>query len=259
MFWLKKAVSFWLMPVPFCLALLVVGWCLSFSRRRRRLGRWLIGTAIVLLLLFSNRAVSSWLVWSLESTYPAIPEITAVAPVPPTLGACHYVVVLGGGHGDIAAFSAVNKLSASAQARLMEAVRILGVLPDAKLIASGPAEPGGATHADVLMQAAISLGVAPERIVREPEVRDTEDEAAAIVRRIGGAPFALVTSAWHMPRAVALMQRAGANPVPCPADYSARPSPRVVIRDFGWDTDSLGRSTRAVHERIGYVWMKLRE
>lgn len=258
MFWLKKFVSFWLMPVPFCLTLLVIGWCLLWSRQRRALGRWLIGAAIALLLLFSNKAFSVWLIRPLEMIYPAVPELTAETPVPADLAACRYVVVLGGGHSDTAQFSSVNRLSTSAQGRLMEGVRILRALPEAKLIVTGYGKPGQQTHAEVLAQAARSIGVSADRIVRIDSPRDTEDESGELRRVVGQTPYALVTSAWHLRRAVALMRAAGTQPVPCPADFRARPSPYFQLSDYGWDTDSLTRSTWAVYERIGYLWLKLR-
>lgn len=259
MFWVKKFVSFWLMPLPFCLTLLVAGLWLTFTTRRLRLGRALIAIAVLLLLLFTNRAVSTWLIRPLETVYPPIPEFSAGAPLPDDLAACRAVVVLGGGHGDTPGFAAINKLSTSAQGRLVEAIRLLRALPgDVTLVVSGRGRPGFPSHAAILAQAAISLGVDPARIVRLDTPRDTEEEAAQLRQRLGPERFALVTSAWHLRRATALMRGAGLNPVPCPADYAARPGAQWRWSELLWDTESLGRSTRAIYERIGYAWSRLR-
>jgi uncharacterized SAM-binding protein YcdF (DUF218 family) len=258
MFWLKKFASFWLMPLPLCLMLLIGGWALTFSSRRARLGRWLIAAGILLLLAFSNKAVSTWLVRSLDSAYPPIAEFAVGTPVPPDVAACRFVVVLGGGHGDTSGLAALNKLSTSAQARLIEGIRILRVLPGAQLVTCGRGVDGFPNHATILAEAAVSLGVDPTRIVRVETPRDTEEEAVELHRLIGSQPFALVTSAWHLRRATAIMRRAGLNPFPCPADYAARPSPRHDWSDYSWDTESLSRSTRAVYERLGHAWSRLR-
>jgi formate hydrogenlyase subunit 3/multisubunit Na+/H+ antiporter MnhD subunit len=69
MFWLKKFVSFWLMPLPFCLTLLTVGLVILLFSRRARLGRWLLIAGTVLLGLFSNKVVSTWLVQPIELTF----------------------------------------------------------------------------------------------------------------------------------------------------------------------------------------------
>ena len=257
-FGLKKFIAYWLMPVPLCLVLLLAGLALLRSKRRARTGHILLIVGVVLLSVLSNKAVSTWMILPLEKTYPAMPEILSGTPPPRELAACHFVSVLGGGHGDTAGLSAVNKLSNSARSRLTEGVRLLRVLSEAKLIVSGGGEVGKPTHAAVLAQAAISLGVDPARIIRLETPRDTEDEAQEIHRIVGNAPFALVTSAWHMPRAAALMRHAGLHPVPCPADYAARPSEGFRFSDYTWDTDSLERSTKAVYERLGYLWVHLR-
>jgi uncharacterized SAM-binding protein YcdF (DUF218 family) len=257
-FWLKKVISFWLMPLPFCLALLVAGILVAHSGRRSRLGRALIAAAAALLILFSNRWVSNRILAPLEARFPPIPELSPGAPVPGALARCRFVVVLGGGHSDIPWMPALSQLSTSALGRVAEAVRLVRVLPEARLIVSGPGEPGRPSHAAVLAQAAASLGVDPARITLIDTAQDTEDEAAAVARIAGGAPVALVTSAWHMPRAALLFRRRGTDFLACPADFEARAGPRVNLGDLGWDSESLERSTLAVHEWLGLLWLRLR-
>ncbi len=257
-FLLKKFVSFWLMPLPFCLMLLVIGVALLVFSKRQRLARVLVASGVLLLLLFSNKAVSRSLIHPLETLYPPIPIFPPGEPLPSALAECRYIVVLGGGHGYAPGLSAVNQLSTSARGRLMEAMRIARALPEAKLVFSGHAGDGLRSHAAVLAEAALSLGFDRARIVRLDTPRDTEDESAMTAQLIGEEPFVLVTSAWHMRRAMALMRGQGLNPVPGPADYTSRSLSGSRFSDYTWDTESLGRSTWAVYERIGYVWVWLR-
>jgi uncharacterized SAM-binding protein YcdF (DUF218 family) len=257
-FWLKKFIAFWLMPLPLCLLLLTGGLVLLRSKRRSRLGYALVLAGALLLLVLGNKAVSMALLRPLENFYPAVPEFVASQPLPPGLAACRFVAVLGGGHGDTPGRSAVNQLSNSSRGRLMEAVRLVRALPDARLIVSGGGEDGRPSHAAVLARAAESLGVDPARIIRLETPRDTEDEARELRRVVGAAPFALVTSAGHLRRAAGFMHGAGLHPLPCPADYAARPSPGFRLSDYTWDTDSLERSTKAIYERLGHLWAGLR-
>jgi uncharacterized SAM-binding protein YcdF (DUF218 family) len=257
-FWLKKSVSFWLMPLPLCLALIVSGLLFARLTRRSALGRALLASGAALLILFSNKAVSNALVRPLEEQYPAIPELAPGAPAPDSIARCRFVIVLGGGHSDMAGLPATSQLSASALARVVEAVRILRVLPAAGLIVSGPGEPGRPSHGAVLARAAGSLGVDPARIAVIDTALDTEEEAAAAFRIAGGAPVALVTSAWHMPRAALLFQRAGVDFVACPADFVARSGRRLRWSDLAWDSESLERSTRGMHEWLGLLWLAIR-
>ena len=258
LFWLKKAVSYWLMPLPFCLALLVAGLVLLRSARHPRLARGLIVAGVILLLTLSQEQVGFALLRPLENVYPAQPEVPAGSPVPAPLAACRAIVVLGGGHADSPGLTATQKLSSSATARLVEAVRLARLVPDATLILSGPAAGSGATHASVLAAAAKSLGIDPRRIVLIDTARDTDDEVQEIRRRLGSdTPFALVTSAWHMPRAMGLMHRAGLKALPCPTDYLAKANSDLRIADWTFSLGGLERSTWAVYERLGTLWAKI--
>ncbi|MEY2877819.1 MAG: hypothetical protein RLZZ15_199 [Verrucomicrobiota bacterium] len=258
LFTLKKFVSFWLMPVPACLLLIAIGWGLVRWTKRRRLGRALQIAGAALLLLFGNKYVSSALVRPLEAHYAAIPELRAGEPVPPALAACRYIVVLGSGHGHTPGLAATTMLSTAALGRLTEAVRLMRVLPDAKLIVSGPADNDHETHASVLARAAESLGVARERILLITDGHDTEEEAAATAKIARGAPVAVITSAWHLPRAVALFRHMGLAPLPVPCDYAWHTNGDFRWEEAIWDRESIDRSTRAVHEYIGYTWIWLR-
>jgi uncharacterized SAM-binding protein YcdF (DUF218 family) len=132
-------------------------------------------------------------------------------------------------------------------------------MPEAKLLTTGPRGPGGSTtHATVLSRSAISLGIDPDRIVLIEQVRDTEDEAHAVHRHVGEARVALVTSAAHMPRSMALFRSAGVNALPCPTGFTGHDDGKFHWRDFLFDVESLERSTWVVRERVGYLWIWLR-
>ncbi len=259
-FWLKKVIGFWLMPLPFSLALIIAGALLWRFSRWQRTARTCVIIGGLWLIACSNVGVGTWLVRGLENQFPAQPAFAPATPPSAELARCRYIVVLGGGHTPVAAWSANNQLSTSALSRIVEGVRIARALPDAKLIVTGPRDPGklGPTHAHMYAEVAVSLGIPRDRIIEVSDPRDTEQEAVAIHTISQGAPVALVTSAWHMPRSVALCRRAGFDPVACPSDFSARP-PELRFTDFlTWNLGGLERSTKAIYERIGATWSRLR-
>ena len=260
LFGLKKFVSYFLMPLPFCLGLVVAGlWFLLRRRRTRpRLGRALVLTGLGMLLLLSHSRVSVWLLRPLEQTYPAIPELRPGDPLPAALQRVRYIIVLGGGNKGEEGIAASNRLSANSLSRLTEAVRLWRLMPDRRLIVSGPGDPGFPSHADVVAEAAMSMGVPAERIIRIDTAHDTEEEAGAVRKLIANAPAALVTSAWHLPRAAGLFKQAGVDILPCPADFLALVDPVFHWPDLAFDVDGLERSSLAVRERIGYLWVWLR-
>ena len=259
LFWLKKTLTLPFLPLPFALAAGVAGILLLRTRRWERAGKRLVTAAILALLVFSNKGVARLLIGPLEARHPAAPEAASTRDLPPALAACRHVVVLGGGHGESPALSRVNELVPAALARLAEAIRILRLLPpDTQLIVSGHGGFDQISHAQILAEAAISLGVAPDRILRMDEPRDTEDEANSIRRRLGDTPFALVTSAWHMPRAMSLCAGAGLHPVACPADFMLKPGAERGLALLQCDLAALDRSTKAIREYLGLLWTTLR-
>lgn len=256
LFGLKKFVSYWLMPLPFCITLLLAGIVLVFFARRARLGRALLITGVALLMLFSNKYVSRWLIRPLETRYAPIPEFVPGVPIPANLAACRYVVVLGGGNGQSPGTAATNLLSTSALSRVVEAVRILKVLPEAKLIVSGPKSGDRPSHATVLARAAQSLGISADRVIHVENAHDTEDESRATKRVAGDAPVALVTSAWHMPRSMGCFRKAGFDVTAYPVDYRTN-WPRDAYRLASFASTGLGELDIGVKEWIGMIAYRL--
>ena len=226
-------------------------------REEKRWARVFVGLSFGSLALFSNHAIATFLARPLEYKYASIPEFRRAEDVPAALRPCVAIVVLGGGHADAPTLSRVNQLSTSSLSRVAEAVRLARWLPNAKLIVSGH-HTAELSHAQVLGEAAVSLGVDPARIVRMDEPRYTEDEISELSRRVGSAPVALVTSAWHMPRAMELCRHFKVNAIACPADYLEKPEPGSRAGYDVWELESLERSTKAIHEKLGLLWLKLR-
>jgi uncharacterized SAM-binding protein YcdF (DUF218 family) len=260
-FAIKQAISLWLMPLPVCLILIVTGAALAWwakSPRLSRIGRLAGAAGALLLALFSNRLFARVVATRLEGTFPPVPDLSITAPVPEALSRCQYISVLGGGHTDSENFSANNKLNSSALERIIEGVRLARALPGAKLIVSGIGVENGPSNAEIMAQVAVGLGIDANRIIRLGTPVDTIEESEQVKRVVGDAPFALVTSAWHMPRAVTLMRHAGMHPLPCPTDYLIRPVNRASAGMFLWDSHSLDVTTAVTHEKIGYLWSWLR-
>jgi uncharacterized SAM-binding protein YcdF (DUF218 family) len=70
----------------------------------------------------------------------------------------------------------------------------------------------------------------------------------------------LVSSAWHLPRAVRAFERRGLDVIPAPTAFETREDedgPR--IEDFYPDMNSLLRSYYAIHEYLGRLWYRVRE
>ncbi|MFA5264393.1 MAG: ElyC/SanA/YdcF family protein [Opitutaceae bacterium] len=254
----KKIIGTCLMPLPMCLGLLALGLLLTRRGKQSRTGRWLIIASFAWLLLAGNMGFSRLLLHPLEYRYPAIPEIHSPADIPAELAGCTAVVVLGSGHTENPTFAASTMLCESALGRIVEGVRIARNLPQAILITSGSGDGKQESHGLVLSRSAQSMGMDVSRIRVINSAFDTQDEAKAVKQIVKRGKIALVTSAFHMPRALAMFRKQGLDAVPCPADFKGKPPPHTRLSNYVWDSESLFHTTLAVHEYIGYFWSMLR-
>lgn len=257
LFWLKKAATLPFLPLYFSLLVGVTGYLLLVTTQWVRLGRALVGAALLSLLVCSNQGIAYHLMRPLQERFRPVPEASTGSDLPREIAQCTAIVVLGGGHADAPERARVTQLSTASMSRIGEAVRLSRLLPDAKVIVSGH-HIATLSHAQVLAEAAQSLGVSPARIVRMDDPRDTEDEINDLFHRVGKAPVAIVTSAWHVPRTMQLCRTIGVNAVPCPADYMLDTGPRGPAHFWVWNLESLEASTKAIHEYLGTLWLKLR-
>ena len=136
--------------------------------------------------------------------------------------------------------------------RIVEGVRLIKRLGSVHLVVSGGAPPGRVASAAGYAELARELGVSDASLIVLDKPLDTGAEARAVVEAIGEEPFLLVTSAYHMPRAMKLMQRAGARPIPAPTGHQVMPSDdfwgRLLPTSHG-----LRKTERAMHEYLGLV------
>lgn len=230
------------MPVPLLVLLLIFALVIL---RNRKLVRSILSVAIVLLVFLSSTPGSNLLSSPLESQYPVNSH--------PIEAGC-LVMVLGSGHDDSITGTAIQQLSSTALARLSEGIRQFKLGRDCKLVFSGWS--GGTDsrpQAEVMAAAAMELGIPKSRIITFPLAKDTIEEAQFMKWEVGTAPFRLVTSASHMPRAMATFINTGLKPEAAPTDFITR-------QGYWWrlDAHNLWSSQRAIHEYVGQLWFQIK-
>lgn len=162
-----------------------------------------------------------------------------------------YIVVLGSSYRPHDGIPVSAALDEDGLARVVEAIS-LGRLHGARLVVSGGAStPGYPPVAQGYAQLARALGVPAASIIVSDRPLNTRAEAREVARMLGRTPFLLVTSAYHMPRAMLLMRRAGAVPIPAPAGQRGYDPVELSWRDFLPGSHGLRDSERALHEYVG--------
>jgi uncharacterized SAM-binding protein YcdF (DUF218 family) len=234
-----------LLTAPLVVALLLaMAAALCRLGGRGRASRTLLICAALLAYLSSIPLVGKALLRPLESKFPPL-----AADQAPTVA---YVVVLGSSyrpHDGIAASAALDQ---EGLVRAVEAVSLMRSLHGARLVVSGGASPPGYPPvAQGYARLAHALGIADQSIIMSAQPLDTRAEAREVEKLLGNAPFLLVTSAYHMPRAVLLMRRAGANPIAAPTGQRAFGATPIIWRDFLPGSGGLRDTERALHEYAG--------
>lgn len=248
LFTLKKIIGSLLLPLPALLLILAAGILLLWFSRWQKSGKTLISAAWLLLLLLSLQPVADRLLAPLENRWPTWQNHHRV----------DYIVVLGGSYTWNPEWAPSSNLLNNSLPRLAEGIRIWQMNPGAKMIFTGAAaETSPISSAEVSSRVAQSLGIPMAAIITLDKPRDTEEEAREVAKVIGSRPFALVTSANHLPRAMIFFQRQGLMPYPAPANQLAITSPlnlwERTIPSALW----LGHSDRAFYERMGQLWQRI--
>lgn len=237
----------WLLIRPETVLFLLLALGAVLLWRGRRGGGVLLALGLAAVLIVGLVPVAKPLLRPLEARFPAEPGL-GDAPAG--------VLVLGGGE-EIGPPGAPPQLNPAGE-RYLEAIVLAQRYPEAVLMfAGGEASLDGgdgasAAHAaDLFTRAGIPRG----RIVLEPGSRNTAENAAkALPLRPAGTeagPWLLVTSAWHMPRAVATFCAAGwTGLVPWPVDFRGHGG--RVRWNLARNLDALNLATKEWVGLLGY-------
>ena len=253
MFYASKLLSFATQPLAWVVVLLI--FAMLCMPRQPRLGQWLGWSALVLIALLGWQPIPDALLRKLEDQH-RVPG-WATNPGAPDWQRISGVVVLGGalepawvraGNGQVALNSAAERMTTPVALMRQHAhLQLLFTGGEGALHTVGEPE-------SVQAQAFFtSLGVPSERIQFEAASRTTYENAIYTAQLPGvdkTRPWLLVTSAWHMPRALATFKAAGWNVAAYPVDYRAG-------AQTPWFEYSLANSAliwqRALHEWAG-LW-----
>ena len=247
----KKVVSIFFYPLGFSLLLLFAGIALWRLKPERRAGFYLVAAGTILLLIMSFPVTGFLLMRPLEVEAGPYAD-----PAELNQKGVRYIVVLGAER--VTRDRTPADRFGGTLFRLMEGIRLWKQIPGSKLIVSGGAVPGATSDADAMAVLPVELGVPREAMVLETRAWDTEQEARIFAELVGDEPFALVTTARHIPRAMEHFHRLGLRPQAAPCDYQTRrwPSRR---RWFLPNAGALCASQAAIHEYVGRLWLRLKQ
>jgi uncharacterized SAM-binding protein YcdF (DUF218 family) len=242
--------AFWLVAQPgnLLVLLLVVGTALLFTRHDR-LGRGLVLLVSLLMLATAVLPVGDWLLAPLEDRFPPLTHLPEHVDG---------VIMLGGAVDTRLTAARGQPLVNEHAERFIAFADLARRYPQAKLVfaGGGPALQGGKfREADAALQVLQWMGMDTHRVIFERESLNTlqnVENAKVLAEPKPNEIWILVTSAFHMPRAVGLFRGQGWEITPDPVDYQtgARPDDPALSIDPVRHLDLL---SLAIKEWIGLL------
>jgi len=245
-FVLSKILGFFAIPSNLVVSIGLLGLVL-WRTRLARAGRRLVAGSLLVLAILGLSPIGNVLILPLEQRFP---------PWDAGRGAPDGIIVLGGAISpDVS--SARNEVALNESAERMTAVAELARrYPKARIVFSGGSaaliydEGSEAEFAERLLD---GLGIARERVLLEDRSRNTVENAIfskEIAKPKPGERWLLVTSAYHLPRAIGVFREAGFAVEPYPVDWRTR-GIEDALRPFPTMGDGLRRTDTAVREWVG--------
>ena len=249
MFLAAQLLSFVTQPLAWCMLLLAGG--LVLMPYRRKLATRLCHAALLVLVLSGWQVPAEGLMRYLESRFPA-------PAVDMQLGTYTGVVVLGGALERAELWQVPGRIALKGEAeRMIVPVGLMKRNPHLKMLFTGGEEGNAASNLSEAARAKIVfdlLDVDPTRVMYESKSRSTYENAMFSAKAPGvdiNQRWLLLTTAAHMPRAMAVFQKAGWNVTPYSVDYR-------TAANTNWTDYSLRGGAEkwhyALHEIMGY-WM----
>lgn len=247
-----------LMPLPWILLLLIVGWILSRpskNKRRIKIGRYMILTGTLFLFILSLLPVSNIIVYSLEGKYTPVCE--------EVLSSLDIVVILDGGINTTGSYKDNPEPSGITYSRLLNGVRFYKQSSaDILALCGGILLPDTESGAEVMKKIAIELGVPENDIVIEKKSRNTMENASELAKVLPkgqGRRIGLVTSTLHIQRATKAFRKSFSDDtiVPIPVNQQYRSIP-FKITTIVPSAGVFANSSQVLRDWIALFWYTIR-
>jgi uncharacterized SAM-binding protein YcdF (DUF218 family) len=215
-----------------------------------RRARGFIAAVTLAFVAIAVLPLGSWAIAPLEARFPE-----------PTLPSHIAGIILLGGAIRLGVTQAHDQVALNEHAeRITMTLALARRFPDAVVVVTGgdgQIIPSQLTEAEAMRRLLVADGLDEHRLRLEGRSRNTFENAVyskALIEPKPGQVWLLVTSAFHMPRAVGCFRHVGWAVLPYPVDYETNAPLQLVNFGFGQDLRTLDD---AWHEWLGLVAYRL--
>ncbi len=238
-------------PPGLIISLIFISTLFAFIRLRK-IAKFLAFFAWMTLWIASMPAVAYRLIDTLQKPYPQL--------TPYNMPKAHAIVVLGGGmKPSHKGYNLPPELSPTSMQRMDEAVDLYEKTRAPLLLTGGMPSIANYKYAEanvMYRQIKKSYGVKPKWVeTKSANTYTNAMHSAEILKQNKINKIYLVTSAWHMKRAIESFKHFGISAVPAPSDFVLSWS-RNPILDFLPSSRALRTTSIALHEYVGMLWYR---
>ena len=223
--------------------LAILGWVFLLIKKTKTIGKLFIFISLICFYFFSITPIGDLMIKPLENKYASCYLNDSFVKNFDSI-----VVLAGGARG--AELPLISAISGSTLTRVVKAVEVYNYNHGLKIIVSGDKN-----TMEKVKLILINFGIPPRAVIVDGNSHNTFQNAENVKKILGSRSFLLVTSAFHMPRAMLTFKKMGMNAYPCPTDF--RQESHYDLLDFLPRTKNLYKSNLAFHEYIGGIFYRL--
>lgn len=246
-YYVSKIAWFFATPSNLLVSLILLGLILALPKRFRRFGIGLSVVFTLTTLALGLLPIASYILLPLEERFPPFRDDGR-----PVDG----IILLGGSVEAADSASRGMIVSNESAERVLDTIQLAHRYPNARILISGGGGTvfgNGAAEAPIIAQYLRSVGIDPARILIEDRSRTTAENAVFsrdLAKPREGERWLLVTSAWHMPRAVGVFEKVSFPVTPYPVDFRTGGGGNNH-RPFAFVSEGLRRLDLGTKEWVG--------
>ena len=248
LYFIKFIYQTFLLPPGILLVMLALLSGQLFYKKQRNYAFILLGFTILLYGCVTPLCCNT-LIHSLENSYQPPKQIHG-----------DIIVILGGGATlDTPNLHGKGHLSGSAANRLLTCIQLYHQLQVPIIFSGGQVYKTTGVEAEIAKSILLDVGIPKDQIIIENKSLNTTENAIytkIILDRLKYHQPILVTSAFHMPRAVKQFQKVGVTVTPYPTDYYTNVREDFTFTQLIPSAEALNELSIALKEYIGLLVIK---
>lgn len=252
MLYLVKIIYSFIIPPGGIILLLIIFNIYLYLKKIR--GKYILSIIIALFYLLSTNFIAYHLIKPLENHYtnPPIEKLQQEQP--------DVIIMLGGGAINVPDIDGNGQVSGYVANRMLTVMRLQRELNIPIILSGGKVFADTGREADIEERIFLGLGIEKQNLILENQSRNTVENVRntkIIMEQQGFSKPLVITSGFHLPRAMEIFTREHINAIAYVTDYQMSEYLAFNIFNFLPNNGSLNTSCLAIREYLGVLALKL--